>query len=545
VRRPLTLAGTLLAAGSLVTAVLIATPSAGAAPSGAGTVAAQDGSDPARSPFGWKPCDDPDLAAAGAKCGSLSVPLDHARPNGPRIRIALSRVKHTVPDTQYQGVMLVNPGGPGASGLGLATLGQYVPGSAGGAYDWIGFDPRGVGSSQPALSCIADYSAGPRPAYVPTTPTLERTWLGRVQRYAAACGARGGALLPYLRTVDVARDLELVRAALNAPQLNFYGFSYGTYLGQVYATLFPQRVRRMVLDSNVDPRTVFYQANLDQDVPFQRNMEAWWAWVARYDAVYHLGTTEKAVEKAWWAEGERLAATPAGGKVGPSEWNDIFLTAGYAQPAWPYLATLWQNWATTHDATDLLTEYGNTESPTDDNMMAAYNGVQCVDGVWPRDWATWRTDAWRMHDRAPYTAWGNTWFNAPCQSWPVKGSPPVDVTGRRVAPVLLIDETLDAATPFSGSLEVRRRFPAARLIALPGGTNHAFSLFGNSCLDDQIAAYLADGTLPARKPGAGPDTSCDPLPTPDPTSAATASVARTATPDKYRTLDKLLHGHRI
>jgi pimeloyl-ACP methyl ester carboxylesterase len=172
----------------------------------------------------------------------VDVPLDHADPDGTQIQLAVSRIRHSVPEDQYQGVMLVNPGGPGNSGLELATLGRWVPRHVGDAYDWIGFDPRGVGSSEPSLSCIPRYFHGDRPAYVPTTQELESRWLARSERFADACQEEAPDLLQHMSTIDTARDMDLLRQALGVDQINYYGFSYGTYLGQVYATLFPGKI---------------------------------------------------------------------------------------------------------------------------------------------------------------------------------------------------------------------------------------------------------------------------------------------------------------
>ena len=515
-----------LATAAAVTAATVAAgpvATAAPAPRTAGTGAAARAT---VSKVAWAACDNPTLQQAGAVCGTVTVPLDYAKPKGATVHLAVSMVRHTVPDSQYQGIMLVNPGGPGGSGLTLSILGQFVPNGVGNAYDWIGFDPRGVGSSTPALSCIPDYFAGPRPLYEPFTKKIESAWLARSKAYAAACGKHGGALLQHLTTIDSARDMDAIRAALGQKQINYYGFSYGTYLGQVYATLFPHRVRRAVFDSNVDPRRVWYAANLDQDVAFERNMKIWFAWLAKYDAVYHLGKTERAVEARWYAERSRLLKHPAGGVVGASEWTDIFLYAGYYQQTWLDLADLWATWNKDHrNAQPLVDEYNSANTVGDDNGFAMYLGVQCVDAPWPRDWNVWRRDNWRTYQRAPFVTWGNAWFNAPCAFWPAKAHTPVDVDGKRVAPILLIDETLDAATPYPGSLEVRRRFPTSSLLAEPGGTSHADSLFGNACVDDTIAAYLANGTLPVRKPGKGPDATCAPLPVPVPPGVSSTSAA--------------------
>jgi len=482
---------------------------------------------PKATAIAWSKCDDTGLAAAGAVCGFLTVPLNWAKPGGATIKIAVSKVAHKVSAAKYQGIMIVNPGGPGGSGLGLSTLGSDVPNGAADYYDWIGFDPRGVGSSVPSLSCISDYFAGPRPDYVPRTPALTKVWLARSKAYADACKS-GGALLSHMTTIDVAKDMDYLRAALGRKQTNFYGFSYGTYLGQVYSTLFPSHLRRMVLDSTVDPRGVWYKANLAQDVAFQKTETIWFGWLAKYDNVYHLGKTTAAVQRLWYQEKAELTKHPAGGVVGPDEWTDIFLNAGYYQLVWVELANVFAGWVHKHDLATLEDAYQNYVGPSDDNGFAVYNAVQCTDTQWPQSWATWRKDNWRTFQKAPFETWDNVWFNAPCLFWPAKAHTPLKIDGAKTSSVLMIDETLDAATPYEGSLYVRSLYPGARLIAEPGGTTHAGTLYGDKCVDGQIAAYLATGRLPARRPGYGADTYCAPLPQPVPTSSASAAVATAA-----------------
>ncbi len=235
--------------------------------------------------------------------------------------------------------MLVNPGGPGGPGLGLSAIGALVPAHAGDAYDWIGFDPRGVGASKPALSCDSTYAGYNRPPYVPNTAALEATWRHRTEGYAAACAASGGSLLDHLKTTDTVADMESIRQALGVSQINFYGFSYGTYIGEVYATLHPDRVRRMILDGVVDPGRVWYDSNLDQDVAFDRNMQIYFGWMAKYDSVYHLGRTTAAVRRLFDRTGKALAKKPAGGTIGPDELTDVFLQAGYYVFGWTNVAT--------------------------------------------------------------------------------------------------------------------------------------------------------------------------------------------------------------
>ncbi len=480
----------------------------------------------------WGPCDNPTLAGRGAECGMLSVPLDASRPRGEHIQLALSRMRHTVPDSQYQGIMLVNPGGPGGSGLIYSVLRDFVPDNAGQAYDWIGFDPRGVGSSVPSLSCDADYFAGPRPPYEPTTLRIEAMWLKRSFDYAKDCAKAGGNLLAHVKTTDTVADMEAIRQALGQDQINYYGFSYGTYLGQVYATLHPKQVRRMVLDSNVDPRAVWYQANLDQDVAFETTSRAFFDWVARHDDAYGLGTTADEVQAAYYAEVAALKTAPQG-QLGSSEWEDAVLQAGYFQFTWPDVAAAFAALVNDGDAGPATDLYIGQDAPGDDNGFAMYLATECSEGAWPRNWLTWHRDNTRVAKDAPFLTWGNAWFNAPCAFWPTVQSRPVDVDGRKVPAILLLDETLDAATPYAGSLEVRRRFPKSSLIATVGGTTHANSLLGgNACVDDAVAAYLGAGTLPTRVAGSGADDECLPTPEPEPTVAVAAAApqARSVAP---------------
>ncbi|MGD9997638.1 MAG: alpha/beta hydrolase [Ilumatobacteraceae bacterium] len=509
-------------------------------PSVAPPVSAQghpDRSIPGVGTVTWGPCTDETLVAFGAECGMLSVPLDYRRPKGEKIQIAVSRMQHTVPDEEYQGIMLVNPGGPGGSGLIYSVLRDLVPGGAGAAYDWIGFDPRGVGSSVPALSCDPDYMAGPRPRYEPTSPWIEGAWLWRSVGYARDCGQAGGRLLSHLKTTDNVADMDAIRQALGERQINFYGFSYGTYLGQVYATLHPERVRRMVLDANVDPRQVWYDANIDQDYAFEVVIQIFFDWVARHDDTYGLGGTADEVEAAYYAALEQLAASPQGA-LGASEWADAFLGAGYAQFLWPETADAFAAFVNGGDpgpATDL---YLGQDTPGDDNGYAMYLATECTDAKWPRNWKTWHRDNTEVAEDAPFFTWGNAWFNAPCAFWPAKSGTPVNVKGRWAPPILLFSETLDAATPFEGSLEVRKRFPASALVATEGGTTHANTIFGGvQCADEALAAYLIDGTMPARQPGRVADVTCEAAPEPEPVTLTAATTARTAvTADLVRLL---------
>ncbi|AEV83244.1 peptidase [Actinoplanes sp. SE50] len=485
-------------------------------------------------PIDWGTCTRASLKARNAQCGFLTVPLDYAKPNGTKIKIAVSRINHKSADAQYQGVMLTNPGGPGGSGLGLPVIGESVPDHAGDYYDWIGFDPRGVGSSVPALSCDVNYAGYNRPYYVPVTRSLEKTWLKKAAGYAKACDRAGGALLDHVKTTDSVADMESLRKALGQRQINYYGFSYGTYLGQVYATLHPDRVRRAVFDGVVDPRGVWYDANLDQDIQFDKNMDVYFTWIAKYDAVYHLGVTGKAVKKKYYSVLQQLRKAPAAGKIGPDEWNDIFVSAGYYVYGWRDVADAFAAWVNDKDPSLLLASYSEPGAPGADNNYAMYLATQCSDVKWPTNWSKWQKDNWTIYSRYPFITWNNAWYNAPCTTWGAKPGTPVRINGAKAPSVLLISETDDAATPYSGALQVRKLFPRSVLIEGVGGTTHAGSLSGVACTDDTVAAYLATGALPSRVHGNRSDKQCQPVPQPDPTAVSALSKKSAATADTAR-----------
>lgn len=490
------------------------------------------------STIGWGTCDSQRLKDAGAKCAKVSVPLDWSKPSGTKIKIAISRIKHTVPASQYQGVMLVNPGGPGGSGLGLSVLGQYVPDrhhmNVGGAYDWIGFDPRGVGASEPAVSCDPDYPGAGynRPQYVPETSAYNVTdpWPAITNKYTDDCAANNpSGILRHLTTKDVAKDMNRIRQLLGSSKINYYGFSYGTYLGQVYASMFPTHLRRAVFDGTVDPRGVWYGDNLDQDVAFDRNINIWFGWIAKHDDAYHLGDTKAEVKALFYQTRDALYANPVGPtnkKLGGSEWNDAFLYAGYYQSTWTDLAGVFSAFINHDDVNALDGAYLDVSGFGEDNGYAVYTGVQCTDVAWPTSWAKWYKDNTAINAIAPYETWANAWYNEPCRHWPAPARTPKTIRGGETRSLLMINETLDAATPYPGSIEVRRLFPRASLVAVKGGTTHSNSLNGNACVDNTIAEYLLTGKKPVRTSGNHADKYCAALPQPVPELASSKQAQR-------------------
>ncbi|WP_237108386.1 alpha/beta hydrolase [Nonomuraea sp. MG754425] len=471
-----------------------------------------------RAPVAWGACtaEAGKTASAALECGTVRVPLDYRQPTGRSITIAVNRIRAKVSKgAGHLGTLLVNPGGPGASGRNLTEyVARSLSADVAERYDIVGFDPRGVGASEPSMHCVdpAAYYRAPRADAVPHSKVEERALLARASEYASRCGQLWSWLLPHLTTENSARDMDAIRAALGEEKISYLGYSYGTYLGAVYATLFPGRVRRLVMDSTVGPTGVWYESNLKQNRAFERRHRQFLAWTARHNDVYKLGATSKQTSFAYYAMRDRLRTHPVGGVVGPSELDDTFTVAGYSDRVWPQFAQAWSSYVRQGDAkglTDIYNRHGKNDSD-DENGYAIYLGVQCRDARWPRQWDRWRTDMTAMHREAPFLTWPNAWFNAPCAFWPVPGGTPVKIqTSPKLPPFLILQSRYDAATPYHGAQEMAKLFPRARLVLDRGG-NHGISLSGNTCVDGHLAAYLRNGTLPRQ------DSACAASPDPRP-----------------------------
>ncbi|GAA3007830.1 alpha/beta hydrolase [Streptomyces fulvorobeus] len=505
-------AAILVAVGAAVAGLVTAVPSAASA--GAETSA------PGAPRLKWTDCATSSYPTM--QCAKVRSPLDHDRPSGRQVSLALSRIPHTAATSQ--GPLLVNPGGPGGSGLSMAGfVASALPAKLAAQYDVIGFDPRGVGKSSPALNCRPKHFDPVRPDSVPRSYQDERALRARAAAFADACGEKHGDLLPYMDTVSAARDLDVIRAALGARRISYFGYSYGTYLGAVYAKLFPERVRRLVLDSVVDPTGVWYDDNLRQDYAFDSRHKAFAAWVAKHHTTYRLGKDPAKVEAAWYAMREAVRKRPVDGTVGGSELEDTFMPGGYYNGYWPYLAEAFAAYVRDRDEDALVTAYENfgATGAGAGNSYSVYTAVQCRDAGWPRDWNTWRADTATVHAKAPFMAWNNTWYNAPCASWPVEPLNPVRVGNHRIPPALLFQATDDAATPFEGAVSMHRELRGSALVVEQGGGNHGVTLSGSTCLDAYLVDYLKDGTVP-RGRGGRVDAVCEALADPKPLPAEKA-----------------------
>ncbi|WP_344572727.1 alpha/beta hydrolase [Streptomyces lunalinharesii] len=518
------------AAGTLVTGALlagaIATPATAGERHPGGTAEARGvalaADRAAKAGVAWQDCPADWGLKAPIQCGYVTVPLDYARPDGRTLKIAVDRAVATGSPQQRQGALVYNPGGPGGSGMRFparVTTKNPLWAKTAQAYDFVGFDPRGVGHSAP-ISCVdpQEFVKAPKADPVPANEADKRAQRAHAKQYAQGCLARTGrAVLSQMTTANTARDLDVIRAALGEKKLNYLGVSYGTYLGAVYGTLFPGHVRRMLVDSVIDPSRdkVWYQANLDQDVAFETRWGDWTKWVAKNDAAYHIGNTPQKVQAAW----EKLRATakkqPIGGVVGPAELIGFFQNAPYYDSAWAEVAQAWSAYLA-GDAKPLIDNAGPHLADKAGNIQAengnaVYTAIECTDTKWPTSWAKWDRDNTRLHRQAPFMTWANAWMNLPCATWPVKQQKPVEVTsGKGLPPVLIVQSTRDAATPYGGAVELHKRFAGSRLITERDAGSHGVTGLVNPCINERVDAYFLKGTTDPT------DVTCAPHATPVP-----------------------------
>lgn len=444
---------------------------------------------------------------AGAQCGTVSVPVDYANPQGPQAQLAVIRVPAT---GDRLGVLMVNPGGPGASAVDTVAgmAGVLADTEINRRFDLVGFDPRGVGHSTPQIRCRTDaeFDAWRRDPMVDYSPA----GVAHIEQQNAAlaqnCVDRTGRdFLAAVGTESTARDMDVVRAALGEDQLNYLGFSYGTDLGATYAERYPERVRAMVLDGAVDPRAEPLDETVRQLASFQTAFNDYAADCAQstdcplgqdptqFVARYHQLVDPLVQQPGWTSD-------PRG--LGYSDAITGTVNALYTRQYWKFLTSGLLGLRRGTDAGDLLLladDYQHRDAlGRYDNRQDAFTAIRCVDAPYPADPQVWAEADRRAREAAPFMTYGAWTGFAPrdvCAMWPV---PPTSFPHDAVSPgpgkVLVVSTTHDPATPYQAGVDLARELDAS-LVTFEG-TQHTVVFNGDPCVDSAVVAFLVDSTLP-------------------------------------------------
>jgi pimeloyl-ACP methyl ester carboxylesterase len=442
---------------------------------------------PPVTPIAWSPCN------GDLQCGTLVVPLDYAKPDGPTIPIAVAR--HPAEDPAARiGSLVIDPGGPGVSGIDdmaneLSSLTPQLLDD----FDIVTFDPRGVERSDP-VTCGDNAGTAPSDP-VPSTPSQQAATVKELEQYAAACEKASANVLPDVGTVDVARDMDRLRQALGDSGLTYMGQSYGTLLGLTYAALFPTHIRAMVLDSVIDPALTFNQMTQGQADGFEGLLDAFFTWCAGTATCPWRPAGDPTTALLALISTAATAPAPAGGAVaGTGPLYDALLDGLYAQSDWPQLGDALAADAGGNGApiVAMANHYNNGGSTNADDAAMA---VDCLDHPVSRDLASYGALADSLEATAPVFGPLLAWGEAACAVWPV---PPTRTVGPVAAPgappILVVGTTNDPATPYAWAVSVSKELDRGVLLTRDGDDHVAY--FYSACVRDDVQTYLVSGVTP-------------------------------------------------
>jgi pimeloyl-ACP methyl ester carboxylesterase len=488
----------LLAAGSPATAVAAVRPAAAAAPA-----------------LKWGSCHN-SAVGSGYQCATLQVPIDGEEVGdaGPTFGLALDRHKasgHKI------GSLLVNPGGPGVSGVDdLPGIVDMLSSDLVSHFDIIGFDPPGVGASDP-VTCLAPAAYGQYlnldPA--PTTPSGVAALEAGNRTFARGCEAHSRAILPHVSTVAAARDMDRIRQAVGDPKLSYLGFSYGTLLGATYAGLYPKKVRAMVLDGAIDPALapvpmIEAQAEaidgqlrqLEDACAAPGNSCPWQAPKAVHAASGAKSSGGAALAAAYQALLAKVTAHPltvSGTKqtVGPAEL--LYGTAAglYSTQTWSDLESALAD-ATDGKGSDILSLFdsyvGYESNGTYQNTFEAESAVDCLDAPAPTV-SQLVTDGRSLQAKAPVFGLLDLYSEMTCSEWPIAATGavgPIHADGS--APIVVVGSTGDPVTPYTWAVSLAHELQHGVLLTRVGDGHTAYGASG--CIDSAVDSYLVDLKTP-------------------------------------------------
>lgn len=495
----------MVAAGALLLAVGV---TSGAKQAGA---AATDTMKPSQ-PLVWAGCPKPPTTPPGApkppkglQCAKLTVPLNYAKPRGKTIELALIRVRAT--DQAHRlGSLVFNFGGPGGSGVDtFAGGGAALFEKLGTRYDLVSFDPRGVGESSP-VRCADDKELE---AYLavdasPDDAEEKAALIAAGGAYTQECEKRSGAILPHVGTVNAARDLDVLRAALGDRKLNYFGFSYGTWLGAGYAHLFPKNVGRTVLDGALDPEVDTMGVYLEQTKGFQRALGNFARWAAQQPGAKAKKLTEKAVIAKIAKLLKGLDAKPIRTEDGRELTQNLgeagVMAALYSKDAWPILLEEIDKAAAGDGTTllalaDILFQRGPDGHYT--NFFDASHAIWCAS--FPQRYTERDIEkALPAFTKAsPIFGPMRAWSLIECTGWPVKGDETAhEVDAPGAPPIVVVGTTGDPATPYAWAPALAKRLGSGVLLTLKGEGHGAYTN-GDACIQRTVNDYLLNGKVPA------------------------------------------------
>ncbi len=439
------------------------------------------------------------------ECSRLEVPVDYADSEGETIELALLRMPATGADSQRIGSLVVNPGGPGAPGTDYAVAAPRVfrqPILQ--SFDIVGFDPRGTGDSAP-VDCLSDADVD---AYLaadpdPDTPEEERASVEWSDRLGQGCVESTGPLVDHVTTIEAARDMDVLRAALGEPRLDYFGASYGTKLGATYADLFPERVGRMVLDGAVDVSMSSREGTLGQAQGFQRALEAYVADCVEGGDCY-LGDS---VDEGLQGIADFLAEVDqepldTGANRELTEGLALLgvITPLYNRDYWFLLDDALQQ-GLGGDGSGLLEMADlyasrNPDGTFADNSTEAIFAINCLDDPWalPADRVARQVP--RFEEVSPTLGRVFAWMLTGCGGIRAESTQqPRDIRAAGADPIVVVGTTRDPATPYEWAEALADQLESGVLVSRDGDGHTGYNA-GNECVDTAIESYLVDGAVP-------------------------------------------------
>jgi pimeloyl-ACP methyl ester carboxylesterase len=451
----------------------------------------------------WTDCDD------GMQCTTATAPLDWDNPASGSVDLALVRQPAT---GDRLGSLLLNPGGPGGSGYDFVkdSVDYATDAALQKRYDIVGFDPRGVGRSEP----VACYEPAEMDQYLYGLTTAERgsdAWLQEQEAsaadFAAACAEKTGALLGEVDTQSAARDLDLLRAVLGDTKLNYLGFSYGTFLGATYAELYPDKVGRLVLDGALDPATSNFEVTSTQAQGFESALRAYLTDCLAGSECPFDGTVDDAMATigALLASVDASPITAADGRqLGANSLLTAIIYPLYQATAWSYLSDMFEGvlQGSADGALQFADAYNgrNADGTYADNSTEAFMAINCIDYSYNDDPAMMRAQAAEIEAAAPtigkYMAFGDI----SCSNWPYSfAGERQEIHAAGAAPILVVGTTNDPATPYVWAQNLAGQLDSGHLVTYNGEGHTAYNK-SNSCVNDAVDDYLIDGVVPTADP---------------------------------------------